>query len=148
MTDLTIRKAQASDLRAIHKLVRALAIYEKAEAQFTATLEQYHLDFKEENFKAIVAEHNGAVVGMALYYTAYSTWKGKMMYLEDFVVEPELRGSGIGKALWDHLVAIAKGTDCVLMKWQVLDWNEPAIRFYERENAEIQKEWWNGLLRF
>jgi len=143
-----IRKAKEKDLGAIHNLVRELAIFEKAEDQFTATLAQYLEDYKNGVFDAIVAELDGEVIGMALYYYAYSTWRGKMLYLEDFVVDPAVRSRGTGRLLFDHLVAIAKAEDCKLMKWQVLDWNTDAQRFYHRVGAEIQKEWWNGVLRF
>ena len=78
----------------------------------------------------------------------FSTWKGRMMYLEDFVVNPEYRGQGIGQQLFDSFIAEAKAQDCNLVKWQVLDWNEPAVRFYERNKATIEKEWWNGKIVF
>lgn len=144
--EVEIRLAEKRDLAAIHELVRELAIYEKAEPEFVATLEEYHRDFQDDVFESLVAEAEGQVVGMMLYYLTYSTWKGKMLYLEDFVVLPSYRRYGIGQQLFDALQQEARQKGCKLIKWQVLDWNEPAIRFYEKNDATIEKEWWNGKL--
>ncbi len=141
-----IRKATLEDLPAIHGLVRELAIYEKAEEEFTATLSDYESDFKENIFEALVAEKEDRIVGMALYYMTYSTWKGKMLYLEDFVVNEALRRIGIGQQLFDAVLNEAKTKGCRLLKWQVLDWNEPAIGFYEKNKATIEKGWYNGKI--
>jgi len=141
-----IRKAVKEDLAAIHALVRELAIYEKAEPEFIASLEDYQDDFDAGIYSAHVAEVEGKVVGMALYYMTYSTWKGRMLYLEDFVVLDKHRGLGLGQKLFDAYLEEAKRRKCRLVKWQVLDWNEPALRFYRRNNAVIEKEWWNGKI--
>ena len=146
MADIQIRPANTGELPAIHDLVRELAIYEKEEAAFTATLEDYQRDFADGVFQSIVAEKEGQVIGMCLYFLTYSTWKGRMLWLEDFVVRQAYRKHGIGQLLFDALQVRAKKMECRLMKWQVLDWNEPAIRFYEKNNAIIEKEWWNGKL--
>ncbi len=143
---ISIRKATPADIPAIHSLVRELAIYEKAEDAFVATLAEYEQDFAEEVYDALVAEAEGKVVGMALYYLAYSTWKGRMLYLEDFVVFEQYRRYGIGQLLFDAFLEVAKHENCRLVKWQVLDWNEPALRFYEKNEAIIEKEWWNGKI--
>ena len=148
MQKISVRIAQSKDLWAIHALVRELAIYEKAEEAFTATIEMYQKDFEDGVFEAIVAENDGEIVGMALYYMTYSTWKGKMLYLEDFVVREKYRRLGIGDLIFDEVVAIAKSKGCQLLKWQVLDWNEPALKFYNKKNAIIEKEWWNGKIIF
>jgi GNAT superfamily N-acetyltransferase len=147
-TDIRVRKAKRSDLPAIHELVRELAIYERAEEEFIATLEEYEEDFERRIFEAHVAEAGGAVVGMALYYMAYSTWKGKMLFLEDFVVREAYRRYGIGQLLFEAFLEEARQQGCRLVKWQVLDWNEPAIRFYEKNGALIERDWWNGKLFF
>lgn len=144
--EITIRKASAADIPAMHRLVRELAIYEKAEDQFVATVEEYERDFDANVYQGIVAEAEGEVVGMALYYLAYSTWKGKMLYLEDFVVFEAYRRYGIGQLLFDAFLEAARAEGCRLVKWQVLDWNEPALRFYEKNEAIIEKEWWNGKI--
>lgn len=145
---IRIRKAERNDLPAIHGLVRKLAIYERAEEEFIASLEEYEADFDEEIFAAIVAEMDERIVGMALYYMTYSTWKGKMLYLEDFIVEEPCRRYGIGRRLFDAFLEEARSIGCRLVKWQVLDWNEPALRFYEKYDAVIEQEWWNGKIFF
>ncbi len=145
---ISIRKASAEDLSDIHDLVRELAVYEEAETEFIATLEDYKNDFKAGVFSSLVAEYDGIIVGMALYYMTYSTWKGKMLYLEDFVVNKAFRQKGIGQLLFDAFLEEAQKLGARLVKWQVLDWNEPAIRFYEKNNATIEKEWWNGKILF
>lgn len=141
-----IRKASSEDLADIYELVRDLAIYEKAEAAFVAPLEVYKENFEKDVFDAIVAEVNGKVVGMCLYYLTFSTWKGRMLYLEDFVVKEEYRRTGIGQLLFDEFIQEAKRLDCQLTKWQVLDWNTPAVKFYEKNKATIEKEWWNAKI--
>jgi GNAT superfamily N-acetyltransferase len=144
--NIHIRAAVAADLPTIHNLVRELAIYERAEEQFIASIEEYERDFADGIFKALVAELDGRVAGMALYYMAYSTWKGRMLFLEDFVVEPDSRRYGLGQLLFDAFLDEGRKAGCRLVKWQVLDWNEPALRFYEKNEAVIEKEWWNGKI--
>lgn len=141
-----IRLATEKDLPAIHALVRELAIYEKAEEEFTASLEDYLRDFRAGIFEALVAEVEGEVVGMALYYMTYSTWKGRMLYLEDFVVKEQMRAQGIGRELFSAFLAKAKEKDCRLVKWQVLDWNEPAIHFYKKFQTTFENNWLNGKI--
>ncbi len=143
---VVVRPAQKADLAAIHELVAELAQYEQAAHEFIASLEQYMRDFEAGFFRALIAECAGEVVGMMVWYKAYSTWKGRMIYLEDFVVRQQWRGSGVGKKLFAALIDEARALDCKLIKWQVLDWNESAIRFYEKVGAEIEKGWWNGKL--
>lgn len=146
--NIKIRKATATDLPAIYDLVKSLAIYEKAEHEVTATLADYHTDFAAGIFQSHVAEMEGKVVGMVLYYMNYSTWKGRMLYLEDFVVYEAYRQHGIGQLLWNELTEEAKRQGARLLKWQVLDWNEPAIKFYKKNQAIIEKEWYNGKVFF
>lgn len=147
--DITIRYAAADDLAAILGLIMDLAIYEKAEHEVKVTLAQLTQDFQEGIFQSQVAvnEHN-EVMGMTLYYITYSTWKGKMLYLEDFVISEKHRRKGIGRMLFDSVIAEAKKQNCKLMKWQVLDWNEPAIEFYKSYNAIIETDWFNGKIIF
>ncbi len=145
---ISIRLAEAKDLEAVHHLVRELALFEQAEHEFIATLETYQKDFRSGLFEVLVAEKKGKIIGMCLYYMTFSTWKGKMLYLEDFVVSETHRRTGVGQALFDVLQQRAIELECKLMKWQVLDWNEPAIRFYEKNKALIEREWWNGKLFF
>ncbi len=146
--NVQIRQGTAADLPAVHGLVRELARFEHAESSFIATVEAYREDLKAGFYQVIVAEEiaAGRVVGMALYNFAYSTWKGRMLYLEDFVVDPSFRSRGIGQRLWDVLKERGRERGCKLLKWQVLDWNAEAIAFYERQGAVIEKEWYNGKL--
>lgn len=142
----SIRKATPQDLPAIHDLVRELAVYENEEAAFTAPLSVYEENFEQDVFDVIVAEMEGKVVGMCLYYLTFSTWKGRMLYLEDFVVQEAYRRYGLGQQLFDALLIEAKNLDCRLAKWQVLDWNEPAVNFYKKNNAIIETNWWNAKI--
>jgi GNAT superfamily N-acetyltransferase len=145
-SNINIRKGQAADLQAVHQLVYELAVYEKAAEEMVATLEDYQESFVSDAFHVLVAEEDSEIVGMALYYPAYSTWKGKMMYLEDFVVKEKCRGKGIGQLLFEAFLEDARHRNCTMVKWQVLDWNTPAVRFYEKMDAIIEKEWWNGKI--
>ncbi len=146
---MTIRPAQEGDEVAIMSLINALAEYEKApnEVVNSAPELRQHL-FDEKICDALVAVENAVVIGFALYYTNYSTWKGKCLYLEDFFVLPEFRGTGIGSILFDEVVAIAKQRGVKRMDWQVLDWNEPALNFYKKKNAILDPEWINGRFFF
>ncbi|MEY4925988.1 MAG: hypothetical protein RI894_424 [Bacteroidota bacterium] len=142
---IKIRGGLATDMPDVHSLVYELAVYEKEPESVTATVADYIRDFNDGVFKVLIAENEaGEVVGMMLYYIAYSTWRGKMVYLDDFVVRETARGQGIGQILWNALLAESRNLGARLLKWQVLDWNEPAVRFYERADAIIEKEWWNG----
>ena len=136
-----IRKAEVTDMEAIHALVKELAEYEKGLHRVTTSAESYRKDFEEGVFDAYVAEVNNEIVGMALYYMNFSTWRGKMLYLEDFIVKDSMRGNGIGAKLFDAFVEEAKRQDCSMAKWQVLDWNEPAINFYKKYDVVFDKEW-------
>jgi GNAT superfamily N-acetyltransferase len=143
---INIRQAVKSDIATIFSLVEELALYEKAPEAVITNVEIYEKDFEAGIFEAIVAEKEGEIIGMALYYMAYSTWKGRMLYLEDFVVRDAFRCYGAGQMLFDAFLAVAKQKNASLVKWQVLDWNEPAIKFYEKNNAIIETEWWNGKI--
>ena len=145
---IEIRKATIKDIPAIHQLVKELAIYEKEGDAVTATVEDYQRDFLEELWDSTVAVDGDAIVGITIYFNTYSTWKGKMFWLEDFVVTESYRRTGLGQQLWDAIVEEAKNTNCVMMKWQVLDWNKPALKFYEKNKALIEKNWWNGKIFF
>jgi GNAT superfamily N-acetyltransferase len=144
-----IRPAQKGDEHAIMELIHGLALYEKAPEQVVNTAEDLgvHL-FDEKICDAIVAEKDNQIVGFALYYTNYSTWKGKCLYLEDFYVLPELRGEGIGSLLFDKVVEIARNRGVKRMDWQVLEWNEPALNFYNKKQAVLDPEWINGRIFF
>jgi GNAT superfamily N-acetyltransferase len=146
---VTIRKAERSDVADIFALIQELALYEKAPEQVTNNAEQLAFDLFDKNLcEAIVAEKENQLVGFALYYTSYSTWKGACLYLEDFYVIESERQHGIGQLLFDHVLQTAKERKVQRMDWQVLEWNEPAIRFYEKQKAILDPEWLNGRLFF
>lgn len=146
--EFEIRKGTAEDIPGVYSLVQELADFENAPDEVITTEEEYIRLYNEALFDFIVAESKDDIVGIALFYYTFSTWKGKMMYLEDFVVRKEHRRKGIGKALFEGVIEVAERTDCALMKWQVLDWNEKAIRFYDKYDSTFDKEWWNGKIYF
>ncbi|MBK8555656.1 MAG: GNAT family N-acetyltransferase [Lewinellaceae bacterium] len=144
MSDILIRPATLADMPAMHALMFELAVYEKSPEAVEATVEEYAEDFKKGLFEGLVAEMDGQVVGMTLYFMAYSSWKGKMLYLDDFVITESHRRHGIGQMLYDAFLEIARQRGCRLAKWQVLDWNTPAVAFYKKNEAIIETEWWNA----
>lgn len=144
-----IRAAVPGDENGIFKLIQALALYERAPEQVTNTAAQLRIDLFEDRIcEAIVAEIDDKIVGFALWYTSYSTWKGRCLYLEDFYVEPEYRSLKIGSQLFDRVVEIAKASGVKRMDWQVLEWNTLALDFYKRKNAILDPEWVNGRYFF
>ena len=148
-SDFNIRKAIPGDERVIMDLVQELAIYEREPDAVINTPEQLKVDlFDDPICECLVVEMDGAVRGMALYYTSYSTWKGRCLYLEDLYVQPDYRRGGVGMALFDQLIDLAKERGVKRMDWQVLEWNEPAIAFYNRIGATLDPEWYNGRLFF
>lgn len=147
---MNIRVAEPGDETAIHELIRALADYERAPDEVVNTPEQLYIDlFRDKVCDAFVVESDEQkVVGFALYYTSYSTWKGRCLYLEDFYVLPEYRRGGIGSELFQRVVDVARERGVKRMDWQVLEWNEPAISFYKKHDAVLDPEWVNGRLFF
>jgi GNAT superfamily N-acetyltransferase len=141
---LCIRRAHARDVSEILAFIRELAEYERAPEQVTATAEDLLRDgFSEApRFFVEIAEWDGRVAGFAFWFFSYSTWQGRPgLYLEDLFVRPALRGHGIGKALLVHLARVALQEGCGRFQWQVLDWNTPAIDFYEALGAKQLDEW-------
>lgn len=143
-----IRRAKAEDVGRILELVRELALYERAPQE--VTVDEAH--FLESGFGpqpvwwAFVAEVDHVIVGFALYYIRYSTWKGQRMYLEDLLVTEAARGQGIGAQLMDALIEEAKFKGFGAIVWQVLEWNEPAINFYKKYPTQFDEEWVNVVL--
>jgi len=146
--DVLIRPATEADMPAVHALMFELAVYEKSPESVEATVEEYRTDFRNGLFESLVAEMDGRVVGMTLFFMAYSSWRGKMLYLDDFVVQEAYRRYGVGQRLFDAFLEEGRRRGCRLVKWQVLDWNEPALQFYYKNEAIIEKEWWNGKIMF
>ncbi len=138
----TIIPWKKKDIPVVYDMVVQLAIFEKEPEAVIATLENYYKAFED----GIIAGHfavaeNGKTVGMTLYYEGFSTWKGKMLYLEDFYILTEYRNAGIGQILFDAYIDEAKKRNCTMLKWQVLEWNEPAIRFYKKNQVEFLEDW-------
>lgn len=147
--NIQIRRAEKSDCPGIIKLIKELATYEKAPEEVTISLQQ----LEEGGFGscpvwwAFVAENDGIMVGFALYYIRFSTWKGNQMYLEDILVTESYRGKGIGRLLFERLIQECREKGFGRMNWQVLDWNRPAIMFYEKfAHVSQNGEWLNYRL--
>ena len=145
MDKYVLRKAEKSDIPLVFSLVKELAIFEKAPHEVTAT----EADYVENGFKGnplfecfLIFEGN-QLAGFALWYYRFSTWKGKRFYLEDLFIKDEYRGKGYGKVLMEACITEAKRTGSSGMMWQVLDWNTPAITFYERYGVRFDGEWIN-----
>lgn len=139
-----IRPATFADVPVILDLIRGLAAYEREPDAVEATVELLTATLigPAPSAEALVAELGGAVVGVAVFFTNYSTWSGRNgLYLEDFFVTPEARGTGLGKALLVRIARIAVDRGCARVDWSVLDWNQPAIDFYRAIGAKPQDEW-------
>ena len=159
-----IRKAQKKDLPSILGLIKELAAYEKAPKEVKVTLKELERDGfgKKKIFDCFVADltpspsprgrgeqiPKNKIVGIALYYIKYSTWKGKCIYLDDIIVTQSMRREGIGKKLFDEVVAVAKKMKVRKLEWQVLNWNKPAIGFYKKYSTVFDNEWINCKLVF
>jgi GNAT superfamily N-acetyltransferase len=143
-----VRFAKEEDIPFVHALIKELAEYEKAPQEVTNTVDDMLRDGFGPNpvYRCLVAETDGKVAGMAIYFVKYSTWKGKGIYLDDIVVTESMRRMGIGKLLFDAIVKDAKLLGAKQLHWQVLDWNTPAIEFYKKYNADLDGEWINCKL--
>jgi GNAT superfamily N-acetyltransferase len=143
---MNIRKGTEADFEAVLEMIKELALFEKAPEAVINSVESMREEKKYFDF--FVAEMEGEIVGMALYFFAYYTWVGKSLYLDDLYVKPAFRGQNIGKALLEKVIEVAKDEQCKRMRWQVLDWNTPAIEFYKKMNAMLSQEWINCNLHF
>lgn len=145
---LTIRQGIENDLADALRLIKELAVFEEEPDAVVTTVDSMRTDgFGDQPvFGFFVAEVNGEIVGLSLYYDRYSTWRGRCLYLEDLIVTENFRGQGIGKALFDRTVQKAREDGYQGISWQVLDWNDPAIKFYETYGAKIEHQWLNCRL--
>jgi len=145
-----IRPSVPADVAAMMQLIHELAVFEKAPNEVVANAETLLQSGFQEHplFVAWVAEKDGLIVGMALCYIRYSTWKGPVLYLEDLIVTESFRSNGIGKALFEKCIDHAKHNNYRRMVWQVLDWNTPAIDFYKGYGAQIEDGWLNASIDF
>jgi GNAT superfamily N-acetyltransferase len=143
--EAAIREGKKEDLPRVLELVKELALYEKGLEEVINTVSLMEEDGFGDNpiFGFYVAETANGIVGISIYYWRYSTWKGKRLYLEDIVVTESERGNGFGKLLFDRTMQHALDSNCSGMMWQVLDWNEPAINFYNKYGSKLDGEWIN-----
>lgn len=149
-SSVIIRPGRLEDMAPVFELVKALAEYEKAPQEVVTSPEEFkNSGFGPEKvFDTFVAEaENGEIVGFALYFTAYSTWKGKALYLEDFYVKESFRGTGVAQKLFESVLDVAKSRKVKRFHWQVLEWNEPAIKFYKKYKTEFEDDWLNVKIR-
>jgi len=139
----SIRDAQASDMAQVHNLIKELAVFEKEADAVEVTVDDLIRDGFGSNklFHCYLAEVEGDVVGMALLYPRYSTWKGPIIHLEDLIVTASMRGSGLGAALLTRVVEHGQQLGVKRISWEVLDWNDPAIAFYESKGANVLRDW-------
>lgn len=146
--EISIRKGLKPDLPEVLHLIRELAEYERAPGEVTVTVEELERDGFGESpaFGFFVALFENKIVGIALYYIKYSTWKGKCVFLEDIIVTEKYRRYGIGKKLFEEVLKVSKVMKVKRLEWQVLEWNEPAIKFYKKMDALFDKEWINCKL--
>lgn len=140
---MIIRKAIKEDMKAVLELIQELAHFEKEPEAVEVTVDDLIRDGFGSSplFHCFVAEVDNHIIGMALYYYRYSTWKGKTIHLEDLIVKEKMRGSGLGFALYSKIIEQGKIDNVRRIEWAVLDWNMPAIKFYEKTGAKVFDEW-------
>ncbi|RJE71778.1 GNAT family N-acetyltransferase [Reichenbachiella sp. MSK19-1] len=152
MSDYIIRPGVRADLPEVLDLIKELAVYEKALHEVCNTISMMEKDGFGDNpvfgFFVVRSASQQRLIGLALYYYRYSTWKGKRLYLEDLIVTESERGKGLGKMLMNETIAFAKQQKCTGMMWQALDWNTPALGFYKTYGASFDEEWVNCNLDF
>ncbi|WNH14203.1 GNAT family N-acetyltransferase [Thalassobellus suaedae] len=141
--NFTIRKAIKEDMSRVLDLINQLAIFEKEPDAVEVTLQDLENDGFNENpaFECLIAEVDGKVEGTAIMFHRYSTWKGKILHLEDLVVSEDMRGLGLGTALLDEVVKFGHTLGVKRINWEVLNWNAPAINLYEKKGAQILRDW-------
>ncbi len=141
--NFTICEASKNDMTQVLNLIKELAVFEKEEHAVEVTVTDLQKDGFGEHaaFKCFVAKVNNTIEGIALVYNRYSTWKGKALHLEDLIVSRNMRGTGLGTALLDEVIKYGNALGVKRVSWEVLDWNEPAITFYENKGANVLRDW-------
>jgi len=146
---ILIREAKPKDISAVLQLIRELADFEREPKAVVNTESELHQHiFKDKICNAIVADDNNEIIGFAIYYNSYSTWKGKCLYLEDLYVQEARRKHGVGALLFEKIISIAEYQKVRRLEWLVLDWNQPAIQFYKKYGANLDNSWLNGKIEF
>jgi GNAT superfamily N-acetyltransferase len=140
---MIIRKGTPKDMVAVLTLIKELAVFEKEPEAVVVTVDDLIRDGFSENplFHTFVADENGVIIGIALYYYRFSTWKGKTIHLEDLIVNKKYRGTGAGLALYTEIIKQGKIDKVKRIEWNVLDWNESAIQFYQKSGAKVLDDW-------
>ena len=140
---MNIRKGRIEDMPRVLELIQELAVFEKQPDAVQVTVSDLERDGFGSHplFQILVAEVDGEIPGIALFYNRFSTWKGKTIHLEDLIVSEQYRGSGIGMQLYQAVMEEAKKQNVRRVEWNVLDWNTPAISFYEKTGAVVFKDW-------
>jgi len=141
---ILIREAQKKDMNSVHKLIVELAVYEKEPDAVEIDIKELaNMGFSSTPplFKCLIAEVNNTIVGAAIIYNRFSTWKGKTLHLEDLIITETMRNNGIGSKLFDEVIRYGKKIGAQRISWNVIDWNQSAIKFYESKGAEIVKGW-------
>lgn len=140
---MIIRIATKNDMPSVLELIKELAVFEKEPEAVVVTVDDLVRDGFSENplFECFVAEEKNEIIGMALYYYRFSTWKGKTIHLEDLIVKEDKRGTGAGFALYTEIIKKGKAENVRRIEWNVLDWNTPAIDFYKKSGANVLKDW-------
>lgn len=140
---MIIREGKKEDMKSVLQLIKELAVFENEPNAVEISAEDLERDGFSEHplFKTFVAESNNEIIGLALYYYRYSTWKGKTIHLEDLVVKENKRGTGAGFALYSEIIKQGKKDKVKRIEWNVLDWNTNAVRFYEKSGAKILDDW-------
>lgn len=141
---MILREAQKEDMKSVLELIQELATFEKEPNAVVVTVDDLIRDGFSDNplFHCFVGEIDEQIVGMALYYYRYSTWKGKTIHLEDLIVKEKMRGTGLGFALYSKVIEQGKKDNVRRIEWAVLDWNTPAIDFYEKSGAKVLRDWY------
>ena len=141
--NIIIRKANPNDMPQVLNLIKELALFEKEPDKVEVTVEQLKKDGfgAHPAFSCFVAQIDDTIEGIALFYNRYSTWKGIVLHLEDLIVSEKMRGSGIGTLLLNKVVKFGHELGVKRISWEVIDWNEPAIAFYEKKGANVMRDW-------